>query len=152
MARNALGMATGCRPWLERGPQGLPRSERARQTADIAFCKARQRLTTDSIETDRWLVDETLVDLGQGPDRATPFCHERWPVITTKSVFYSYGLDMMIPGATHLLAMGWPTERIAACTDFECRELAGEASSVPITTLVAGAFYLNPHAVWWQGV
>jgi hypothetical protein len=52
-------------------------------------------------------------------------------------------------GSSHLRLIGWPVERMASdFSDSQLRKFAGESFSVPVSTVVAVASILNPHAPW----
>lgn len=65
---------------------------------------------------------------------------------------YSFKHDSVLSGLAHMRGMGFPSD---ACpsdefTERQLRNLAGDAYSVPIISLMLHGLYINPWAPWWK--
>ena len=67
-------------------------------------------------------------------------------------VLYSMEADATISGRAHLQLMGWPVSFIerSGISDSECRDLAGNSFSCPISCLISCCMIMNRFGPWWS--
>ena len=76
-------------------------------------------------------------------------------VVMPGSTIYSYELDAVWTGQELAYSQGWPTDlskidiSLQEFKSSQLQELSGNAFSLPIWTVVATAFWLNPFGTWW---
>ena len=147
--RDRVGLARGASPWSERKAlRGVPPSQRVKNLLDIAFWKHRTQFPGVG---EAELVRNTWVHISQELDRI-PISKPLAPCLLSNSVLYSMEADATISGRAHLQLMGWPVSFIerSGISDSECRDLAGNSFSCPISCLISCCMIMNRFGPWWS--
>ena len=97
-----------------------------------------------------------FMDLSQAVQRSSP--QRQIPCLHSHPCVWSYQYDFVLPAEFHMKLQGWPNKycMLAAPEDSteamsaKTKSLAGQGMTLPVLAAVIYAYYLNPHAPWWQ--
>ena len=143
------GLDMYAKPWTSlNGLQGLPLCERQLDVIDVVCTKARQANPSMEILA---LEEQLMVDVTVCVGQAVPLFQNMWPTLRPKTMLYMFGSDCLTSGSDHMSIIGFPRSRqVQGFTDNDLRDLAGDATSLPICGLVISACFLNPLSEWWS--
>ena len=146
-ARTALRMPVDFRPWTSQphitcGVANM----RIADVIDISFTQVRAK--HPDIVLDK-LVSNFVVDVSRVCSRGTAVSKELLPPFKSNTLLYSFKDDAMYHPDVAMKLYGWPQELIVGKAR-DIQELGGTAKSVPSSTILAIALFLNPHAEWWN--
>ena len=95
------------------------------------------------------LIKDSWIHVSQSVGRL-PVTQPQAPCLLSNSLVYSLERDCTLSGMAHMKMIGWPEEFLpGCCSDAEYRDMAGNAFSCPIATIVSVAMIMQRHAPWW---
>lgn len=152
--RSGLGVSNDYKPWTSVAKcTGIPQRRRYYDVLDLAWCHRMQEVVPGTTRAEAaancWCEPTQMV--GRKPWSVGLRC------LLQGSHAYSFEHDFCLSGYDALRLQGAPLQCApqddgpTSFSDANIRSLAGEAFSAPIATCVAYAYFLNPHAAWWQG-
>jgi hypothetical protein len=127
--------------------RGVPRCDRVHDLLNVAFMLRRDRNPNVPIK-------DLLCNFWANPSQN--IARKPWsdhPATLTQSAeLYSFEHDAVLSGHAHLRGMGFPTNMapIGFMSEYALRQLAGEAYSVPVMSLLLSAVFMIPDAPWWK--
>ena len=151
--RTTLQIPADYKPWTSNEAHkltGVPRLARFPDLIDLAWAwRLHSYPTTPELE----LAKGFYVNLSQSA-HTHPWMSEKCMTLCKKSLIYSFEGDFVLQPIDHLAAMGapqhwqrWLEGRKNPC---EAKNMAGEAFAGPCIGTALMAWWLNPHAPWWQ--
>jgi hypothetical protein len=147
--RTQYNLPSGSTGWTSRvGVQltGISQTERIVDLINIAFSVIRDANPTTPTRT---LVHDQFCNISQSVQRKPWGCAGTFMRSTE---LYSLELDYALTGLSMMRILGWPSNVVSPSTmsNNDLRELAGEAYSVPISSIVAIALFSCPGATFWK--
>ena len=129
--RKSLGFSETVKPWTGRGDKACPGIMLAREKELLDICFMRFAKAA-GINNDADLLSfgntapNIFVDVSQSVARMR-FCENSLPTVLKSSRFYSYAADRMITSTDYLLICDHDPALLQACSEFESRNMLGEA-------------------------
>ena len=156
--RGKFGLEYSYRPWttLHQLPLAISQIPRLMECLDIGFAIHLKKLQASALRKRNpvpYRPETAHLGLFTHCDQAV----QRTPtgslgVVTTKSVIYSHEHNLVLPGTSHALLQGYPTDIPWAAVggDAAARSLMGKSYCLPSAATAVTAALLTKGAPWWQ--
>ena len=129
---------------------GLANSERQKDCIDFWYGRHLKKCAKQKgPRTVSSMIDNLFADPSQAVHRGG--CREGLPTLCRSTLAYSFKHDVVLSGYAHVKLLGHAEVKAwAELSDVECRELAGEAYSVPWQAACHFLLWANPYSPRWQ--